>query len=191
MSHLVNEDLMKELKLQKIWFLWFWGKDKNGNPTKVPISITGAKTGTNEEYRDTWSTYDEAVTALAISKAAGIGFRLQEGYFFLDVDDKEMEHPFIKMLITRFNSYTERFASGNGIHIYGKVDFSKIPTYFDEKEQKLKLAREFYLKNPHNKVEQYIGGLTNRFAVYTEDVVLAEPLKDCTQAILTTLDKDM
>lgn len=40
-------------------------------------------------------------------------------------------------------------------------------------------------------MELYIGGITNRFAVFTGNVIEDKPLRDCTAAILTTLDKDM
>ena len=47
------------------------------------------------------------------------------------------------------------------------------------------------MKNPHNDTELYLGGITNRFAAYTGNAVNDEPLKECTQALLTTLDKNM
>ena len=40
-------------------------------------------------------------------------------------------------------------------------------------------------------MELYIGGITNRFAAYTGNVIENKPLRECTAAILTTLDKDM
>jgi putative DNA primase/helicase len=40
-------------------------------------------------------------------------------------------------------------------------------------------------------MELYIGGITNRFAVYTGNVIENKPLRECSSAILTTLDKDM
>lgn len=33
------------------------------------------------------------------------------------------------------------------------------------------------MKNPHNKTELYLGGITNRFAAYTGDAVNDEPLE--------------
>lgn len=56
---------------------------------------------------------------------------------------------------------------------------------------KPRLDKQFYMKNPNNGIELYIGGLTNRFAVFTGNAVVDLPLKDCTTAVLTTLDKDM
>lgn len=55
---------MQELMDRKIWFLWIWSKDKNGNPTKKPIAANGGATGTDDAHRGTWVTYDEAVAAM-------------------------------------------------------------------------------------------------------------------------------
>lgn len=93
------------------------------------------------------------------------------------------------MLLRRYNSYAEKSISGNGIHIYGTCDLSRLPTYTDEKG-KLRLARDFYMKSPDD-LELYIGGITNRFAVYTGDAVNDCDICDCTEAVLTTLDKEM
>lgn len=101
---LEHHNNMQELMDFPIWFLWRWGKDKNGNAIKVPFSSNGGKTGTNLPYKNTWVTYDEAVKAKDIQKADGIGFRVPEGYFFLDVDGKEVEHPFVQIMLKRYNT---------------------------------------------------------------------------------------
>lgn len=93
-------------------------------------------------------------------------------------------------MLRRFDSYAEYSVSGTGIHIYGKCNLKEIPHFFD-KNNRPKLAKEFYQKNPNNDVELYIGGLTYRFAVYTGNVIHRQPLAECTQALLKTLDKDM
>jgi len=181
---------MKELKVMKIWFLWQWKSGKNGKPTKVPISANGTSTGTSSEWSHTWVAYDEAVGAVEAQHAAGVGFKVPEGYFFLDADHYSLEDPFIQLVLDRFNSYTERSVSGGGLHIYGKCDIAKLPIVYDA-NGKAKLDRAYYTKNPNNNLELYIGGLTNRFAVFTGDVVVEQPLKECTSAVLVTLDKNM
>ncbi len=93
------------------------------------------------------------------------------------------------MLLRRYNSYAEKSISGNGIHIYGICDLSRLPTYIDEKGR-LRLARDFYMRSPDD-LELYIGGITNRFAVYTGDEVNDCDICDCTEVVLTTLDKEM
>ena len=107
-----------------------------------------------------------------------------------DIDHKELTDPFVQLMLERFNSYAEYSVSGGGIHIYGKCDIDRVPTYLD-KDGKLRLDKAFYMKNPHNSTELYCGGITNRFAVYTGNVIHNVPLKECTDALLITLDKDM
>lgn len=178
-----------ELKAQKIWFCWNY-ETRNGKRTKVPVSAYGTSTGTNAPYAHTWVTYDEAVKAAKEHGDDGVGFKIPEGYFFLDIDHKDLLDPLVQTLLERFDSYTEYSVSGGGVHIYGKCDISRIPTYMDEKG-KLRLDKAFYQKNPNNKTELYCGGITNRFAVFTGNVIRDVPLKECTDALLTTLDKNM
>ena len=180
---------MQELMDMKIWFLW--RKEMDGDRiNKIPFAAGGGATGTNEKYRHTWVTHDEAVTAIKKQSAAGVGFVIPKGYFFLDIDHKQITDPFVQMLLERFNSYTERSVSGGGIHIYGKCDLNRLPTYTD-KNGNLRLDKTYYMKNPNNHLELYVGGLSNRFAVFTGDVILDEPLRESTAAVLTTLDKNM
>ena len=181
---------MQELKQMKIWLLWKWGKDRNGKPTKVPFSAQGGATGTDKGHSSTWITYEDFMVAMQKHHAAGVGFVIPEGYFFLDIDHMELTDSFVQTMLNRYNSYTEYSQSGNGVHIYGKINISKIPTFTDDKG-KLRLDKQFYMKSPHNNTELYIGGITNRFACFTGNTILDTPLKDCTQAVLTTLDKDM
>ena len=180
---------MDELKTQKLWFCWNY-ETRKGKKTKVPVSAFGTATGTNAAYEHTWVTYDEASAAAQEHGNSGVGFKIPDGYFFLDIDHKDVTDPYVQLLLERFDSYTERSVSGGGIHIYGKCDASRIPTYTD-KDGKLWLDKTYYTKNPNNETELYSGALTNRFAVYTGDVIRDVPLRDCTDALLVTLDKNM
>lgn len=181
---------MQELMDMKIWMLWRWGKDKNGNPTKVPFAISGGSSGTNKEWSHTWGTYKDALAAKEKFHAAGIGFKIPENYFFLDIDDRELSDPLVQTLLARFDSYTEYSVSGTGIHIYGKCDFNKLPTIYD-KEKNIKLDSQFYQNNRKIGLELYVGGITNRFAAFTGNIIEDKPLRECTAALLTTLDKNM
>lgn len=181
---------MQEIKQMRVWFLWRWDTNKNGKPTKVPFAASGGATGTDENWRHTWVTYDEAVAAADIKHAAGLGFKIPENYFFLDIDHRELSDPLVQTLLSRFDSYAERSVSGGGIHIYGKCDFTKLPTYIDKKG-KVRLDNQFYQKNSKIDLELYVGGITNRFAVYTGNIIEDKPLRECTSAVLTTLDKNM
>ena len=181
---------MQELMDMKIWLLWRWGTDENGNPTKVPFAISGGSSGTGDKWSHTWGTYKDALAAKEEHHAAGVGFTTPEGYFFLDIDHRELSDPLVQTLLARFDSYTEYSVSGTGVHIYGKCDFSKLPTYID-KEGKTRLDNQFYQNNRKIDLELYIGGITNRFAAFTGDIIEDKPLRECTAAVLTTLDKNM
>lgn len=180
---------MQELKEQKIWFCWNYAmvKDKK---TKIPLSANGGATGTNDLYKSTWVTHGEALQVAKERGFSGVGFVIPEDYFFLDIDHKTLSDPLVLTLLKRFDSYAEYSISGNGIHIYGKCDISKLPTFIDKKGKR-RLQNQFYMKNSNNDIELYIGGLTNRFAVFTENIIEDKPLRECTAAILTTLDKNM
>lgn len=181
---------MQELMDVPIWFLVKISKKADGTLSKVPFSAFGGKTGTNNAHSATWVTYQEAMAAKEKFHAESIGFKIPEGYFFEDIDHKPVSSSYVQMMLKRYASYAESSVSGNDIHIYGKVDMDKLPAYMNDKGQ-TKLDRQFYMKNPHIGTELYMGGLTNRFACYTGNVIFDAPLKDCTQAVLTTLDKDM
>lgn len=180
---------MRELQAQKIWFCWNY-ETRKGEKTKVPKSAYGTATGTNAAYQHTWVTYDVAVSVAKEHGDDGVGFKIPEEYFFLDVDDMDVSDPYVQLLLERFDSYTERSVSRGGIHIYGKCDVSRIPAYID-KDGKTRLDKAYYMKNPHNHTELYCGGITNRFAVFTGNAIRDVPLRECTDALLVTLDKNM
>lgn len=183
-------NVMQELMDMKIWFLWRFSTGKNGKMTKVPFSANGGVTGTNDDYSSTWATYDDAFAVKDNLYAAGLGFKLPKGYFFLDIDHKALTDPFVQTILARFDTYVEYSVSGNGIHIYGKCDLSKLPTFIDKKGV-LRLDNRYYQKNSKIDLEMYIGGITNRFAAYTGNSIKNKPLKDCTKAVLTTLKTEM
>lgn len=185
----IMADAMQELKDQKIWFCYI-KVPKDRKLTKVPCSIDGGATGTDKGHSNTWVTFDVAIKAVNKNGYSGVGFVIPEGYFFLDIDHKALTDPLVQTLLTRFDSYAEYSVSGNGIHIYGKCDISKLPTFIDTQGRK-RLDKQFYMKNPHNNLELYIGGLTNRFAAFTGNIIEDKPLIECTAAVLTTFDKNM
>jgi primase-polymerase (primpol)-like protein len=180
---------MQELMNKKIWFCWNY-KTKNGKNTKVPCSAKGDTTGTTKNHSCTWVTYEDALNAKEKEKFSGTGFVIPEGYFFLDIDNKEVHDPFVQNFLSRFNSYAEHSVSGTGIHIYGKCDISKLPASVD-RTGKLRLDTKYYMKNSPLDLELYMGGVTNRFAAFTGNIIENKPLKECTTAVLTTLNREM
>ena len=179
---------MDELKAMKIWVCLII-TDKNGKLDKKPISAYGTETGSDEAHAHTWVTYDEAVKAMNEKCYSAVAFTVPKNMAFMDLDHKELTDPFVQLQLERFNTYAERSISGTGIHIYCLVDTAKIPTY--TKDGELKLDRAFYQKNTKKDIELYLGAVTNRFATFTGDVINDEPINDCTDALLVTLDKDM
>ena len=180
---------MNNLKPLHIWLCWNY-VNRDGKMKKMPISASGNATGTDAFHKDTWVSFDEAKAAMEKNHYSGVGFVIPNGFFFLDIDHMNIDEPYVKMMLERFDSYAEYSVSGGGIHIYGKFDVSRLPTYTD-KDGKLRLDKAYYMKNPNNNTELYFGGLTNRFAVYTDDVIRDMPLRDCTDAVLLTLKNNM
>ena len=153
--------------------------------TKIPCAPNGGVTGTNEKYAHTWVTFDEAIAAMQLHGYTGVGFVIPEGVFFLDKDHIAPDDPAVKEFLVQFPTYAEQSFSGHGLHIYGFCDLSRLPV------KDGKLDKRYYTKNPHNGLEVYIGGLTNRFAAFTGDAVQDMPLADCTEALLDLLEEQM
>lgn len=151
---------MEDLKKQRIWLCWRF-EAVNGRLAKKPVSACGINIGTSNNYSLYWVTYNEALKAKESAGYDGVGFIIPKGYFFLDIDHKEISHPLVQLMLSRFESYAEHSQSGNGIHIYGKCDFNRMPIINGE------FDKRYYIKNPKNDMELYIGGLKGRFAIYT------------------------
>lgn len=174
---------MKVLKRQKQWLNWNYAEDKDGKPTKIPKSYENTATGTNEEYHKTWCNYDEAKSAVSKHGFDGVGFVIPSGYFGIDIDKRDLKDAITKDILTLFNNtFAEKSPSGKGLHIIGKVNLSKLPK---------NLLERYYQKNKKINIECYIGGLTNRFFTFTDNVVVDKPINDCTDELLIFLDKYM
>lgn len=175
---------MISIKEMNRWFCWN-AREKDGRMTKIPCAPNGGVTGTNEKYAHTWVTFDEATAAMRLHGYTGVGFVIPEGVFFLDKDHIAPDDPAVKDLLVQFPTYAEKSFSGHGLHIYGFCDLSRLPV------KDGKLDKRYYTKNPHNGLEVYIGGLTNRFAAFTGNAVQDMPLADCTEALLDLLEEQM
>lgn len=185
-----NSTTIQQLKQMRIWVCFQKVKDQNGRLTKKPIAASGRATGSSRRYRGTWVTYEEARAAAEKHGFSGVGFVIPKGFFFLDIDGKTPDDPFVQNLMRLLPSYCEISFSGKGTHIYGVCDLSRLPTFTDE-QGRLRLDPRYYIKNPSNGVEAYIGGLTNRFAVFTENAVTDLILTDCTEGLQIVLDSYM
>lgn len=181
---------MQRLKGMKIWLCWRYEKGKDGKPRKVPYSAAGCRTGTSQDYIHDWVDFDQAQQAAEVRGFDGVGFVLPKGCFLLDIDHQAPDAPLAKELVERFSTYTETSVSGQGIHIIGICDPSCVPTCLDSKGH-LKLSEEYYQKNSRTGIELYIGGLTNRYATYSGNVMKDIPVRECTEEVLATLDRHM
>jgi len=181
---------IKELKQQQIWVCWRYEEDKNGRPTKVLYNTKGYKTGTSKKYKSQWATFEEASAAVETHNFDGVGLILVPGIGGIDGDHINADDPLAKEVRTLMNTYEELSPSGEGIHYLFKVDVDRIPYYINERSQK-RLSKDYYSKNPHNDLEIYIGGLTNRYLTFTGNVISDLPLMERTDEVLAFLDKYM
>ena len=170
---------LDELKNKKQWINWKFDTGKK----KIPKSYKNTVTGTDEKYRKTWCTYDEAKSAKSKYGFDGIGFVLDNEIGGIDIDGRSLEDDIVKDILELFgNTYAEKSPSGKGLHIAFQFDSSKIPKDVKEK---------YYQKNKELKIECYLSGVTHRFLTFTEDVIVDKPINDCTEELLIFLDKYM
>ncbi|MDU4892223.1 MAG: phage/plasmid primase, P4 family [Clostridium sp.] len=176
---------MHRLKSERLWLCWKYKKSKDGKSTKVPFSATGIPTGTSEKHKHTWVTFNDALAAIKKHRFHGIGLIIPKGYYFVDIDHRPLEDPLVQEVLNLLKGYGELSPSGEGIHILGKCDLSKLPL------EEGRLSKEYYCKNPNNRMELYVGGLTNRYATFTAKSIQNLPLKDNTSEVITFLNKHM
>ncbi|MBQ9662702.1 MAG: hypothetical protein IJV40_06080 [Oscillospiraceae bacterium] len=181
---------LRQLKDMPIWICWRRKPGRNGHITKVPVSPRGGATGTDDSHRSTWTNHSAAAAAAKKNRWDGVGFVIPEGFAFLDLDGLPPEDPLTRDLMALLPSYAERSVSGTGTHIYMRCDLSRLPTVTDEKGRR-RLSDRYYMKNPRIPIELYIGGLTNRYAVFTGNTSADLPPDDCTDGLLTVLDSYM
>ena len=162
------------LKSQNQWVNWKYKGD-----TKVPISVLGKATGTNRLYQDTWGTFEQAQNNKNVD---GIGLILDNGLCGIDIDKRDINDPITQDIFQLMDTYTEYSPSGNGFHILFTVDVDKLPN---------NILERYYQKNPQNKIECYISGLTNRYFTFTENVIIDKPINERTEQLLTFLEKYM
>lgn len=108
----------QELRDRPQWVAW--------NTRKHPIN---PHTGNNASPVDltTWGTFDQACDCAVKRRLAGVGYVFAEDdpYFGIDLDgciDPNTGEPEeqARIIIDKFNSYTEVSPSGRGFHIFGR-----------------------------------------------------------------------
>ncbi len=110
-----------------------WKKEeRNGKPTKVPYNPNQPDHRAQTNHPETFGSYAEAVMALQTSGASGIGVRIDNGLWAIDIDHCVDENgqltEMAREIIRIMDSPTEYSPSGSGVHIYftaNQADFSK------------------------------------------------------------------
>lgn len=172
---------IEKLKKQKQWVNWIGEKNATG-VTKKPVSYTGKSTGTTKEFKHTWGTFEEVYNNRLENHNLGIGLVLANGICGIDIDHRDLEDPVVVDILNIMQTYSEISPSGNGIHLLFMVDLNRLPKDLKEK---------YYLKNPHNKIECYISGLTNRYFTFTEQRINGNDIMKRTDELVIFLDKYM
>lgn len=112
-----------ELRQRAQWIVWRYDT-KDDKLTKVPYSVHGGLARVNDP--STWATFEEAAAFLASGMYNGLGFVLtdEDEFCFIDLDMKAgMSEADISRQVSiqeKFDSYSERSPSGQGLHIICK-----------------------------------------------------------------------
>lgn len=169
-----------ELMRENIWCIWK-RETRDGRPTKIPYNpkTTGRAESNNP---DTFSSYDIAYERYMTEDFDGMGILLANGYSAIDIDhccEDGVISDFALSVIERMKSYTEYSPSRTGIRIIFKA-----PNLIYNKDK-------YYLKNPHNGMEIYVCGVTNRFVTITGNTVYNYPLREVCDELQGILDDHM
>ena len=126
------ENIPDELKGLPQWVGFLCEKLPNGRTTKKPVNVRTLY-GASSTDKDTWSTFEQAVSAIGKNanvggsqgKIEGIGFVFAPPYCGIDLDhvinaETGEINPQAVDIIDTMESYTEISPSGTGIHIIYK-----------------------------------------------------------------------
>lgn len=176
-----------------MWGVWRFEKDPKGNNTKIPYSVKYNGKARTSEPND-WDSFACSERALKEGKYNGIALCFYNGLCGIDIDGLEghtADNPEAQNILELFkDTYIESSPSGKGYHILFKCELEKLPT--EVLDGKKKLSSQYYSKNPHNKLECYVSGLTNRYFTYTGNMVSANStVTDQTEQFLYFLEKYM
>ena len=113
------EGIPEELRVRPQWVVWKAVGDK---PDKVPYSARSGRRASSTDLL-TWSTFEEALEAYENGQYTGLGFVFASAdpYTGIDVDNCVDENGEIAgwalEIVRYFDSYTERSATGTGLHV--------------------------------------------------------------------------
>lgn len=171
----------KELQDNAEWCVWK-REIRGGKPTKVPYN---PKTGERAESNnpETFGSFALADECYMIDDYDGVGIRVSNGFSAVDIDhcvENGVISDFALSIIDALRSYTEYSPSKTGVRIIFKTP----PGYQYDSEK-------YYLKNPHNGMEIYVCGATNRFVTITGNVVYDYPVRNISAELTPVLEQHM
>ena len=171
----------KDLQKNAEWCVWK-REIRGGKPTKVPYNpYTGERAETNNPA--TFGTFDLADERYMTEDYDGVGIRVSNGFSAVDIDhcvENGVLTDHALSIINKLKSYTEYSPSKTGVRIIFKT---RADYQYD--------SETYYLKNPHNGVEVYVCGATNRFVTITGNTVFGYPVRDVTDELQSVLDEFM
>ena len=158
------ERIPLELREKRCWVnVW--------NTSKVPMQSTVRKAASASDP-NTWSTFEDAVSAVEQSVYDGIGYVFcDDGLVGIDIDDGFTDgllNPLAADIIGRCHSYTEKSRSGRGVHILVR---GELP---------------FKGKNNRAAVEIY---KSNRYFIMTGEVLIFSEIVENQSAIDYVIEK--
>jgi putative DNA primase/helicase len=118
------EGVPEELRVRPQWVVWKAVGDK---PDKVPYSARSGRRASSTDLL-TWSTFQEALEAYENGEYDGLGFVFSSAdpYTGIDLDNCVDENGEIAgwalEIVRYFDSYTERSATGTGLHVIVRGD---------------------------------------------------------------------
>lgn len=170
-----------ELQRSAEWCVWK-REIRDGKPTKVPYNPkTGERAETNNPA--TFSSFVLADETYMTEDYNGVGIRVSNGFSAVDIDhcvENGVISDLAMSIINELESYTEFSPSKTGVRIIFRVRDG----YAYNREK-------YYLKNPHNGVEIYVCGETNRFVTITGNTIYDFPVRDATDILPAVLDDHM
>lgn len=109
-----------ELRQRNQWLGWRYIV-RNGKATKQPMSVDGRSPGDSTDPA-TWGSLEDALAVFSANGLDGIGFVFTADDDFIGIDldgciQDGITEPWAQQLIERFDSYTEKTPSGQGLHI--------------------------------------------------------------------------
>jgi primase-polymerase (primpol)-like protein len=108
------------------WLIWRWEQAKNGNWTKPPYQATDPRRHAANNKPETWGPYKDAMSAVHVGRAHGIGFALT-GTYYAAIDLDKCRDPeageidaWAQDIINRApGAYVEVTVSGTGLRVIG------------------------------------------------------------------------